>query len=196
MGPCRQLPSIRKTVTGKTLCLLLWRSAVRTKTNSYSSTSPRSQGSSNSSEGNALDSGVHLTILRTKSRKPFLLETSRFLSESSQDTDRTGFRHFQLPVDIRLADAHPWNQVLTSVIEVNGAALASLEELEGRRSQKTNYTSKVEAVPIVASLGVKPIEHASVLKHVPDLETLISFVLLATCRKFCTMTPTFHISTA
>ena len=97
---------------------------------------------------------------------------------------------------IRSADAHPWNQILTSVIEVNGAALASLEELERRRFQKTNYTSKVEAVPILASLGVKPIEHAFVLKHVPDLEALISFVLLTTCRKSCTMTPTFHISTA
>lgn len=70
----------------------------QTKTNSYSSTAPRSQGSSNSSEGDILNSGVHLTILRMKSRKTFLLETSRFLSESSQDTDRTGFRHFQLPV--------------------------------------------------------------------------------------------------
>jgi len=97
---------------------------------------------------------------------------------------------------VRLADAHPWNQVLTSVIEVDGTALASLEELEGRRSQKTNYTSKVEAVPILASLGVKPIEHASVLKHVPDLEALVSFVLLATCRKSRTITPTFQISTA
>ena len=87
-------------------------------------------------------------------------------------------------------------QVLTSVIEVDGAALASLEELEGRRSQKTNYTSKVEAVPILASLGVNSIEQAFVLKHVPDLEALISFVLLATCRKSLTMTPTFHISTA
>jgi hypothetical protein len=87
-------------------------------------------------------------------------------------------------------------QVLTSVIEVDGAALASLEELEGRRSQKTNYTSKVEAVPILASLGVKPIKHVSVLKHVPDLEAPISFVLSAICRKSHTMTPTFHISTA
>jgi hypothetical protein len=26
------------------------------------------------------------------------LETSRLLTESSQDTDRIGFRHFQLPV--------------------------------------------------------------------------------------------------
>lgn len=107
------------------------------------------------------------------------METSRFLWESSQDTDGTGFKHFQLPVDVRLADAHSWNQVLTSFIEVNGAALALFEELEGRRSQKTNYTSKVEAVPIVASLGVKPIEHASVLKHVPDLEALVSFVLFS-----------------
>lgn len=97
---------------------------------------------------------------------------------------------------IRLGEAHPWNQVLTSVIEVDGAALASPEKLEGRRSQKTNYTSKVEAVPILASLGVKPIEHTSVLKHVPDLEVLISFVLLATCKKSRTMTPTFYISTA
>ena len=97
---------------------------------------------------------------------------------------------------IRLGNADPWNQVLTSVIKADGAALASLEELEGRRSQKTNYTSKVEAVPILASLGVKPIEHTSVLEYVPDLEALISFVLLATCRKSRTMTPTFHISTA
>jgi hypothetical protein len=80
---------------------------------------------------------------------------------------------------IRLADVYIWIQVLTSVIEVNGAALASLKELEGRRSQKTNYTSKVEAVPIHASLGVKPIEQTSVLKHVPDLEALISFMRLA-----------------
>jgi hypothetical protein len=101
-----------------------------------------------------------------------------------------------LPVDIRLADAHPWNQALTSVIEVDGAAVASLDELEGRRTQKTDYTSKMEAVPIVASLGVKPIKHASVLKHVPNLEALISFVLIATCRKSRTITPTFHISTA
>jgi len=86
--------------------------------------------------------------------------------------------------------------VLTSAIEVHGAALASLKELEGRRSQKTNYTSKVEAVLILASLGIKPIEHASVLKHVPDLKAHISFVLLATYRISRTMTPTFHISTA
>jgi hypothetical protein len=78
-------------------------------------------------------------------------------------------------MQIRLSDIHPWSKVLTSVNEVNGAALASLEELRGRRPQKTNYTSKVEAVPILASLGVKSIEHASVLKHVPDLGALISF---------------------
>lgn len=67
------------------------------KTTPYS-TSPRSQESSNNSDGVALDSGIHLTILRTKSRKPFLLEPSRRFSESSQDTGRTGFRHFQLPI--------------------------------------------------------------------------------------------------
>jgi hypothetical protein len=87
---------------------------------------------------------------------------------------------------ISLADVHLWNQVLTSVIEVNGAALAFLEKVEGRRSQKTDYTGKVEAVPILASLRVKPIEYASVLNYVPDLEALISFVLLVTCRKYRT----------
>lgn len=75
-----------------------WLPGLSNKTNPYSFTYPRSQGSSNSSEGDALDSGVHRTILRTRSWKPFLLETSRFLSESSQDTERIGFRHFQLPV--------------------------------------------------------------------------------------------------
>jgi len=169
-----------------------------TKTNSYS-TSPRSQGSANSSEGDALDSGVHLTILRTKLRKSFLLEDSRLLSDSSQDTDRTGFRHFQLPIVCILGwriHAYLQNQALTFVIEVDGAALTSLEELEGRRSQKTNYTSKMEAISILASLGIKPIEHASVLKHIPDLEALISVTLLTTCKKSRTMTPTFHMSTA
>jgi hypothetical protein len=91
---------------------------------------------------------------------------------------------------------HLWNQVLASVIEVNRAALASLEELERKRSQKTDYASKVEAIPILASLGIKHIEQAPVLKHIPDPEALIRFAPLDTYRRSRTMTPTFHTSTA
>ena len=80
---------------------------------------------------------------------------------------------------VRFEDAHLWNLFLTSVVEVNRAALALPEDIEGR-SQETNYAGKVEAVSILASFGVKPIKYASVLKHVPDLEALISFLLLAT----------------
>jgi len=60
------------------------------------------------------------------------------------------------------------------IIEVNGAVLALLEELKKRWSQKTNYTSKMEAVSILASLGIQPIKHPSVLEHVPDLQALVS----------------------
>jgi hypothetical protein len=129
--------------------------------------------------GDALDSGVHLTILRTKSRKPFLFKPSRFFSESSQDTDGTGFRHFQLPDDIKSANAYSWDQAHTSIIKVHRAELASLEELERRRSQETDYTREMEAVPILASLGVKHVKQASVLNHVPDLAKALVSVLVA-----------------
>lgn len=106
-----------ETIEASILRIFSW-SFIKPRSNSYSSISSRSQGSSNSSEGVALDSGVHLTILRTKSRKPFLLEPSRFLSATSQDTGRTGFRHFQLP-NVYILDYR------THILGINGLPLSS-----------------------------------------------------------------------